>query len=141
MTHLERLGGEPVLRPLIRDFYGRVFDDVMIGFMFKGRDRERLIELETQFTARALGGDVVYEGRGMRAAHASVPILIGHFQRRYQILRETLEDNAVHPEVMEAWLGHTRALLRAVMPPDRRDLSCQAPSPSPGAADPRAEHE
>lgn len=133
MTHFERLGGEPVLRAILTDFYDRVFADVMIGFMFKGRDRARLVELETQFTARALGADVAYEGRGMRQAHASVPILIGHFQRRYQILRETLADHAVDPDVMEAWLGHSRALQRAVLPAERRDLDCQSQLPPAGA--------
>ena len=91
MTLLERLGGMARLRTIIEDFYARVFDDVMIGFMFKGRDRARLVELEVQFTARAMGENVAYEGRGMRHAHASLPILIGHFQRRYQILVETLD--------------------------------------------------
>ena len=132
MTHFERIGGEQALRAILTDFYDRVFADVMIGFMFKGRDRARLVELETQFTARALGGDVVYEGRGMRQAHAAIPILIGHFQRRYQILRETLTDHAVDSEVAEAWLGHTRALQRAVLPTERRDLDCQSPLPLGG---------
>lgn len=139
MTHFERLGGEQVLRVIIRDFYSRVFDDLMIGFMFKGRDRERLIELETQFTARALGAQSVYEGRGMRQAHAGVPILIGQFQRRYQILKETLEAHEVDPDVTQAWLGHTRALQRAVMAPDRRDLTCRAPLPPAAVVPPLGE--
>ena len=124
---MERLGGAPVLRTIIEDFYGRVFDDVMIGFMFKGRDRARLIELEVQFTARALGENVAYEGRGMRHAHASLPILIGHFQRRYQILVETLADHQVDPDVRDAWLGHSRALQRAILQPERRGIDCQTP--------------
>jgi hemoglobin len=124
---MEILGGEPVLRAIVEDFYGRVFDDVMIGFMFKGRDRARLIELEVQFTARAFGENVAYEGRGMRHAHASLPILIGHFQRRYQILVETLADHDVHPDVRDAWLGHSRALQRAILQPERRGVDCQTP--------------
>jgi hemoglobin len=135
---METLGGEPVLRAIIEDFYGRVFDDVMIGFMFKGRDRARLIELEVQFTARALGENVAYEGRGMRHAHASLPILIGHFQRRYQILVETLADHHVHPDVRDAWLGHSRALQRAILQPERRGIDCQMPvGPSVGAGSPK----
>lgn len=124
---MERLGGVPVLRTIIEDFYARVFDDVMIGFMFKGRDRARLIELEVQFTARALGENVAYEGRGMRHAHAALPILIGHFQRRYQILVETLADHQVDPDVRDAWLGHSRALQRAILQPERRGIDCQTP--------------
>lgn len=127
MTLFERLGGWDVLRAILRDFYGRVFADVMIGFLFKGRDRERLVELEAQFTARALGADVPYEGRGMRQAHATSRILPGHFHRRYQLLVETLQDHRVDPDVREAWLGHTRALQRAVVAPDRGDRACVEP--------------
>lgn len=116
-----------MLRAIIEDFYGRVIDDVMIGFMFKGRDRARLIELEVQFTARALGENVAYEGRGMRHAHAALPIQIGHFQRRYQILVETLADHGVDPDVRDAWLGHSRALQRAILQPERRGIDCRAP--------------
>ena len=108
----------------------------MIGFMFKGRDRARLVELEVQFTARAMGENVAYEGRGMRHAHASLPILIGHFQRRYQILVETLDDHGVEPDVRDAWLGHSRALQRAILQPERRGIDCQSPLESLGAAGP-----
>ena len=127
MTLFERLGGWEPLRAILRDFYDRVFDDVMIGFLFKGRDRARLAELEAQFTARALGELVPYEGRGMRQAHAAVRILPGHFHRRHQLLIETLRDHGVDPLVCEAWLGHARALQRAIVAPDRGDAACVEP--------------
>ena len=62
--------GEAKLRAVITDFYSRVFGDVMIGFMFEGKDRQHLIDREYEFTARFLGGDVKYTGRPMRTAHA-----------------------------------------------------------------------
>lgn len=127
MTLFDRLGGWEPLRAILRDFYDRVFDDAMIGFLFKGKDRARLVELEAQFTARALGAAVDYEGRGMRQAHAAVRILPGHFNRRHQLLVETLEDHRVDPLVREAWLGHARALQRAVVSPDRGDAACVEP--------------
>ena len=128
VSQLEALGGLPALQAILTDFYDRVFDDLMIGFLFKGRDRARLIELEVQFTARALGAPVVYEGRGMRAAHAHVPILAGHFQRRLQLLTETLDAHGVPSEVKSAWLGHARALERAVVSTDRALVECRAPT-------------
>ena len=33
------------LRAVLADFYARVYGDVMIGFLFRSVDRERLIEL------------------------------------------------------------------------------------------------
>lgn len=105
----DRIGGD-VLRAVITDFYRRVFDDVMIGFMFAGKDRARLIEKEWELAARMLGADVRYTGKTMPDAHRRVPITGGHFDRRTQLLRETLAAHAVDPEVAAAWLGHVEAL-------------------------------
>lgn len=102
--------GPEKLRAVLEDFYDRVFADVMIGFLFAGKDKQRLIDKEWEFTAQMLGADVTYTGRPMREAHAASPILGGHFERRLQILRETLADHAVAPEVQARWLAHTEAL-------------------------------
>jgi len=102
--------GAAKLRAVIEDFYSRVFGDVMIGFLFEGKDRARLVEMEYQFTAQLLGADVKYAGRSMREAHARSPIFGGHFERRLQLLRETLRDHAVDPEVVTAWIDHSLAL-------------------------------
>jgi hemoglobin len=102
--------GEAKLRAVIVDFYGRVFGDVMIGFLFVGKDRERLIEREYEFTAQLLGADIKYAGRPMRTAHGHLPIFGGHFERRLQILRETLRDHAVDAEVQRTWIDHSVAL-------------------------------
>ena len=72
MTAFDELGPER-LRAILTDFYDRVFADPMIGFFFLGKDKARLIELEWQLTARILGAEVAYQGRGMGAAHRSHP--------------------------------------------------------------------
>ena len=102
--------GEAKLRAVVTDFYGRVFPDVMIGFMFQGKDRARLIDKEYELAAALLGADVKYTGKPMRAAHAQTPIFGGHFERRLQLLRETLRDHGVDPEVQRAWIDHTLSL-------------------------------
>jgi len=109
-TLFDRIG-EAALRAVITDFYGRVFADVMIGFMFHGKDRAHLIDREYELTAALLGAPgVTYRGRPMRAAHAQHTIFGGQFDRRLQILRDTLRDHAVDPEVGEAWIDHQLAL-------------------------------
>ena len=113
----ERIG-EARLRAVIVDFYDRIFRDVMIGFLFEGKDRARLIEKEYELTARLLGADVAYTGKPMREAHARSPILGGHFERRLELLRQTLADHAIDPDVVAAWLEHTEAL-RAQITTDR----------------------
>ena len=105
----DKIGGDK-LRAVITDFYGRVFGDVMIGFMFQGKDRQQLIDREWELVAALLGAPVKYTGRPMPAAHAAHTIFGGHFERRMQLLRETLRDHAVDPEVQQAWLDHALSL-------------------------------
>jgi hemoglobin len=106
----ERIGAA-ALRAVIADFYARIFPDVMIGFMFQGKDRKHLIDREYELTAALLGAPgVTYTGRPMRTAHASHTIFGGQFERRLQILRETLADHHVDPEVQAAWIDHQLSL-------------------------------
>jgi len=112
-TLFEQIGGDR-LRAVLDDFYDRVMADVMIGFLFFGKDKQRLVDKEWEFAARLLGADVPYTGKGIRAAHARSPILGGHFERRLQLLRETLADHDVPDEVCRAWLGHTERLRHLV---------------------------
>ena len=127
--------GEAKLRAVITDFYARVFSDVMIGFMFQGKDRQHLIDREYEFTANLLGGNVKYTGRPMRVAHARTPIFGGHFERRLQILRETLRDHAVPADVQQVWIDHTLALreqITADKGSECKDTSVvAAPAPPP----------
>ena len=103
--------GDAKLRAVVTEFYARVFPDVMIGFMFQGKDKQRLIDKETELAATFLGApDAKYTGRPIRAAHANVAIFGGQFERRLQILRETLRDHAIDPDVQRVWIEHTQAL-------------------------------
>jgi hemoglobin len=125
--------GEPKLREVITDFYGRLFGDVMIGFLFEGKSRQHLIDREVEFTAGFLGGDMKYTGRPMRTAHAASPIFGGHFERRLQILRETLRDHAVDADVQRVWIEHTLAL-RAQITSDKGS-ECKDTTVDPAAAE------
>jgi len=114
---LSRIGGE-TLRAVIADFYDRVFADVMIGYMFEGRDKQRLIDKEWELTARFLGGEDRYTGKPIREAHAPLKIFVGQFDRRLQILKNTLRDHQVDPAVAEAWIDHQIALRDQVIAGD-----------------------
>jgi hemoglobin len=137
---IDKIGLEP-LRAVIADFYDRVFPDVMIGFMFQGKDKQHLIAREWEMVAALLGADIKYTGRPMRTAHAQHTIFGGHFERRLQILRETLRDHAVDPEVQQAWLDHTLALRAQITRDkgseckdtgeDKPKLAIAPPEPSP----------
>ncbi|HEX6243643.1 MAG TPA: group 1 truncated hemoglobin [Polyangiales bacterium] len=110
MSSFEQIGGEHRLRAIIDEFVERVCADTMIGFFFSRVDRARLKQLEYEHAARFLGADIPYTGRALGAAHRRHPILGGHFARRRTILRQTLERQALPPDLIEAWLAHQDGL-------------------------------
>jgi len=112
----EQLGGEAELRQIVGVFIDRVFNDRMIGFFFRNADKERIKELEFQLAAEFLGAAVKYQGRPLRQVHAKHPIMGGHFARRKQILKETLESCEVPESIIEAWLEHTEELRPLITP-------------------------
>jgi hemoglobin len=109
VTLFDRIGADS-LRAVVTDFYDRVFADVMIGYMFARADKQRLIDKECELTARFLGGEQRYTGKSMRDAHAAHSIFEGQFDRRLQILKNTLADHAIDAEVAQAWIDHQIAL-------------------------------
>jgi hemoglobin len=112
----DRLGGESRLRSIIDTFVDRVFEDRMIGFFFRNADRRRIKEFEYQLTASFLGAEIEYRGRPLGQVHANHPIMGGHFARRRQILRETLEFYQVPAEIGSVILEHTDALRSQITP-------------------------
>ena len=122
MSAFDDVGGEAGLRAILRTLYDRLFDDLMVGFLFAGKDKAALVEHQLWFTAKFLGGPSRYEGKSMPDAHAHLPLLPGHFDRRHQLLRQTLEDHAVPEHVQREWLRvclshgcelNSRSLMRA----------------------------
>lgn len=123
-TLFEQLGGEPRLRAIIDTFIDRVFDDRMIGFFFRHSDRQRIKEMEYQLVAHFLGAQVHYQGRPLDQVHAKHPIMGGHFDRRRQILKETLDLYHVSEPIKEAWLAHTDKLRPLITP--EQDSACDS---------------
>ncbi len=109
-TLFDRLGGESALRAIIARFVDRMFDDLMIGYLFRAADRERVKAKEYEFAARHLGARGDYTGRPLNEAHRAHRITGGQFMRRLQILKETLMAFQAPPEVIEHWIAHTLSL-------------------------------
>lgn len=123
MGLFEDLGGEPKLRAIVDDFVDRCFDDLMIGFLFARAERDRIKRFEYEHAAKNLGAAVEYGGRALDEAHRPHKIFGGQFDRRRQILLETLRDHNAPNEVVEAWISHQDSL-RALITGDP-DSNCQ----------------
>lgn len=102
--------GEQRLRAIIDRFVDRLFEDMMIGFLFRRADRNRVKAKEFEFAARHLGADIEYTGRAIDEAHAAHPILGGQFMRRLQILKDVLQEFDVPVHIRDHWISHTEGL-------------------------------
>jgi truncated hemoglobin YjbI len=111
----ERLGGEPVLWAAISDFVDSMYDDIMIGFLFRDVDRRRLKQLEYDYAAEYLGGPVRYRGKGLGKVHAKHRISGGQFARRSALMRKVLEQHCIPEDIRDAWLAHTESLRSTII--------------------------
>ena len=112
----DRIGGEEKMRAVLRDFYDRIFTDMLIGFFFAGRDKALLVERQMEFTARHLGVAIAYHGKSMPDAHASLPpILPGHFDRRHRILCDVIAAHDIPVDIAKAWIDYDQSFRRAVV--------------------------
>ncbi len=102
---VDRVGGPERLRALVEKFYQRMALDSIIGFFFAGRDLQRIVDGQTAFLMRCFGATERYKGRPPNKAHAALPpIRRGQFNRRMQILRETLTEEGLPADDVEAWV-------------------------------------
>jgi hemoglobin len=114
-TWYEALGGEEKVRAILRTLYDRLFADPMVGFLFDGKDKEHIVLQQLTFTCRFLGGPQRYTGKPLPEAHASLPLLPGHFDRRHHLLAEVLKEQGVPEEVQKAWLHIDETLRPSVL--------------------------
>ncbi len=92
---------------MISDFYDRVLNNDLLSPFFSQTDMARLIDHQTKFFSSILGGPTSYTTEELREVHEDMAIQEIHFDTLIELVKETLEDNAVddrHIEVITAEL-------------------------------------
>ncbi|HEV3192297.1 MAG TPA: group 1 truncated hemoglobin [Polyangiaceae bacterium] len=116
MTSLyEVAGGEDKIRAVLTSLYDQLFADPMVGFLFQGKNKAHIVAQQVAFTCSFLGGPQRYEGKSLPEAHASLPLLPGHFDRRHHLLAQVLERQDVPETVRLAWLRIDQSLRTSVL--------------------------
>ena len=114
-TAYEAIGGEAGVRAVLQALYDRLFTDPMIGFLFEGKDKAHIVEQQLAFTCGFLGGPQRYTGKPLPEAHAELPLLAGHFDRRHRLLEQILEEQRVPDEAARVWLRIDESLRPSVL--------------------------
>jgi truncated hemoglobin YjbI len=108
--------GEDSLRVIVRDFYGRMEKDILIGFFFQGKDLDLISERQLSFLLRAMGATSSYSGKAPAQAHDALPpILAGHFDRRLRILEETLASHGVKSALISTWITFEESFRESIV--------------------------
>lgn len=114
MSDYDDIGGHEGLERVVRAFVDRVFDDMIIGFLFIGKDRERVVRHEVEHAAEHLGGPSAYTGRPIARVHRPLRINRGQFRRRLALLRTVLREQGVDEAIVERWIEADRRLEPAI---------------------------
>ncbi|MFT7521424.1 MAG: hemoglobin [Kiritimatiellia bacterium] len=114
MTDYELIGGDVVLERVVRQFVRRFVDDMIIGYLFVGRDYERIVKHEVEHAAGLLGGPSAYSGRPLTTVHRPLRINKGHFRRRLALVRLILRKNSVDEGIIERWIEADERLIDSI---------------------------
>jgi hemoglobin len=109
-----RLGGDPVMKPVIDDYLSRVVEDPDLSRSFAGVDLARLKAHVVTFICSVTGGGCRYEGDNMKVAHAGLKITEAEMNHFVELLIEALDRHGVG-------LREKNELL-AVLAPMKRDV-------------------
>ena len=111
-----KIGGEPGLEKILKSFYRKMSNDVMLGFFFSGKNTDEIAIKQKFFLMKAMGASTSYSGKPPATAHEAMPpILAGHFDRRLRLLEETLREYGLPLEDIRTWVEFESAFRSGVV--------------------------
>ena len=114
------IGGESAIEAILRDFYKRMSEDVLIGYFFDNKDIKMIADKQKEFLMFAVGMSPTYTGKIPNQAHSALPpILKGHFDRRLTLLQETLKSHGLSDKDIRTWITFENAFRNVVQADDK----------------------
>lgn len=98
------IGGKQTVWAATEAFYRRVLADEILRPFFKSTDMAQLRARQSMFMSMLLGGQIVYTGKDIAAAHAhsrEQGLNDGHFDRFLKHFREALNEVGVPADKVE----------------------------------------
>ena len=87
----ERLGGQPAVEAVVKDFAGRVLADTRINKKFARTNADRLVHNLIDQICQVTGGPCKYTGFAMPKAHKNMKVTDGEFGALVEDLVATLD--------------------------------------------------
>jgi hemoglobin len=100
----ELIGGKRTIWAATESFYKRVTEDESLRHLFEKTDMANLRARQSMFISMLLGGQVVYTGKEIGAAHAQAReqgLTNAHFDTFLKHFRAALDEVGVNPERAE----------------------------------------
>lgn len=106
----QSVGSEEKLFQMMRKFYQRMSEDILLLHFFTGRDLDAIAKKQTEFLLKAMGVSASYNGKPPAQAHDEIPeILEGHFNRRLVVLEQILREFGLSQNEIDLWISFENA--------------------------------
>ncbi|MES0370919.1 MAG: globin domain-containing protein [Mariprofundaceae bacterium] len=110
----EKIGGVEIVTNVHTRLYTVLFDHPWLGKFFYGKNREALINKQTNFMVAAFGGPNKYVGEPPALAHMHMLITEEMALEREKILRKSILDEGLNDDITQYWLKIDRSFWPAI---------------------------
>lgn len=117
-TLFAQIGGRPVLQRVHKIFYDKLYAHPWLKHFFKGIKQESIENQQTDFMTSNMGGGKIYSGQLPVNAHKHLYISKELFEIRHELLRDSIREAGLAPDLMERWLRIDRAFERSTVKQD-----------------------
>jgi len=115
---LEAVGGGDGMYAIHLKFYEKLFEEPWLGRFFWGKHETVLARKQTEFMVGCMGGPNRYQGESPAIAHLGMFITDEMLDVRETILRQTLAESGLNPDMQERWLRIDNAFRAAIVKSD-----------------------
>ena len=109
----DAVGGLPSLQKVHKIFYDKVYADDWLKQFFAGFNQDIIENKQTSFMGEKMGGPKYY-GKPVKQAHENMYIPRELFELRHSLLKDSLCEAGIDPELIKRWLKIDNAFMKTV---------------------------
>ena len=114
-TLFDSVGGRAVLERVHKVFYDKLYEHPWLKLFFSDIDQKTIEDQQTDFMVSNMGGGKIYSGALPKNAHKHLFVTNEMFDLRKDMLRESLAQCGVAPDLAERWLRIDDAFRKSIV--------------------------